>query len=66
MSTETKHPALQYMEELHAERIARRLEALDRLKEHHRAILVRRGGEPIDVDAVLDEMRGRTDGDEAP
>ncbi len=65
MSTEAKHPALQYMEELQAERRRRGLDALERLKEHHRAILARRGGEPIDVDAVLDELRGRTDGDEA-
>jgi hypothetical protein len=37
-----------------------RLEALRTLDVLHAEILKRRGGEPIDVDTVLDEMRGRT------
>ena len=36
----------------------RRLAALAELRKVHARILARRGGVPIDVDAVLDEMRG--------
>lgn len=46
----------------HGEEHRRRaLAALDRLEELHRDILKRRGGVPIDVQSVLDELRGRTD-----
>ena len=61
MSTETKHPALQYLEELRAERRRKALEVLLRIEKLHAEILERRGGELIDVDAVMDEMRGYKD-----
>jgi hypothetical protein len=61
MSIETKHPALQYMEDLRAERRRRGLEALDRKQEIHARILLRNGGQLIDVDDVLDETRGYKD-----
>jgi hypothetical protein len=38
-------------------RIARRLAALERLQELHKKIIAENGGELIDVDSVLEEMR---------
>ena len=32
---------------------------IERIQELHRRILARRNGVPIDVDSVLDELRGR-------
>jgi hypothetical protein len=41
-----------------------RLEVLKRVRELHERILTRRGGVPVEVDDILDEMRGRTAGDD--
>jgi hypothetical protein len=38
-------------------RIARRLAALERLEAVHKKIIAENGGELIDVDSVLEEMR---------
>lgn len=39
-------------------RIARRLAALERLQELHKKIIAENGRQFIDVDSVLEEMRG--------
>jgi hypothetical protein len=40
---------------------AQRMEAMRRMRLLHKAILARRGGVPIDVDSVIDELRGHCD-----
>lgn len=43
--------------------LKRRLEALERIREHRDAILAERGGQPIDIDvvAMINEMREERD-----
>jgi hypothetical protein len=57
-STESKPPEVAPLEERLEQRRRRRLTAFDAMTAHRQAILSRRGGEPVDVDGVLDELRG--------
>lgn len=54
-------PAAQYLEDRETARRARLRRVAQDVRELRRDILERRCGVPIDVDSVLDELRGRAD-----
>lgn len=55
--------ALDQREEERNATIARRLAALDRIREHREAILARRGGKPLDFDVVEEINQAREERD---
>jgi predicted DNA-binding ribbon-helix-helix protein len=55
--------ALQQREEERNATIARRLAALDRIREHREAILARRGGKPLEFDVVEEINQAREERD---
>ena len=44
-----------------SETVQRQLEALERIRQHREGILARRGGVPIDVGALIDQVREEQD-----